>query len=34
MEAAWLAAEVYAPEHGPKLDAPVVAEVTWFTRYA
>ena len=33
-EAAWLAAEVYAPQHRPKCDAPAVDEVTWFTRYA
>ncbi len=33
-EAAWLAAEVYAPERRPKLDTPAIDEVTWFTRYA
>ena len=32
-EAAWLAAEVYAPEHRPRLDAPAVDAVDWCTRH-
>ena len=32
-EEAWLAEHVYAPEHMPRMDAPLVREVTWLTRH-
>ena len=32
-EATWLAEHVYAPQHMPRADGPVVPAVTWKTRH-
>lgn len=32
-EKAWLGANVYAPEHRPRMDTPLIREVTWETRH-